>query len=147
VSTSVIPAARARLLELLQADARLAGVQVVDSFPGDAVEQEVICFAGGGTGRHEVRALAGPRQHRDENFTLVVLIEVDGQGSTRLEVEARIFALFAVVEDVVAANPNLSSLPGIYGATVGAFEFDSGRTDVGAAGYLRADIDVAARLT
>lgn len=146
-TTSRIPAVKAALLAILQADSGLSGVQVTHGHPGGVLENEAV-WIGRAEGRHEPASIRSGRQPRDETFTLDVIVSVLMAGATIAEAETRAHALAAQVEDAIAADVTLGLSPDILWALPGDIEErPTSYETTGVLAEIRLGVEVKARLT
>lgn len=129
-TTSTVVAFRAALLSALRAHATVVadGIQVSDAWPGPTTEDEGI-WLGAVAGTSELASIKTGRQRREETYTQEVVIQcwrastspTDGETSV-----ARVFALYAALEDVVAIDPDMGgvswSSPSVFDLTPQMFE-------------------------
>lgn len=136
MSGTVAAAAKARLVgvdNILTGLPGLAGVIVAYGMPRD-VGRELI-YGGKVSGPVELAAMRGSngRIRREEDLAFHLFIRVYEKGQQTAETaEARVTALSEVVEDWIAANPNLAGLPNLILAKVQNVELDSWLEDDGA---------------
>lgn len=102
-----------QLIDTLKAKPELAGVQVEYSWPGDAMEREGI-FAGDATGKVSIVLMSTGRKYRDDVFDLPVYIWAGRTGGTEHEARVRAAELLAPLEDVLADDPTLNNLTGLW---------------------------------
>jgi hypothetical protein len=153
-STSVLPAVKARLVELLADAAELTDVDVSWGFPKDP-KREVVYF-GKTTGTVSPAGMVSARRHRNEDLDLLLVIDTAVPGSTPEAAERRAFELYAVVEDLIANDPALhpglpqrteGGVDGVLSAQITTFTAGPDPEIEGYSGLLVATIAVSARLT
>jgi hypothetical protein len=107
MATSTIPAAKAALLALIEAQAGLATVQTEWAHPGAAIERETVYF---GQTRLQQQARAGNRPAY-EDYTLEIVVDVSLDGNDPQAAETRMWELVGEVEQALrpTANPNANA--------------------------------------
>lgn len=109
MATSTVPAVITALHELLvAADWPVRVPSITVGLPRQA-EREMVMI-GDVVGDQEWAAIGGSR--RDEDYTLDLYVVVLWPGYTQLEALTRAWELYAVVEDVLRANPGVGG-PGV----------------------------------
>lgn len=148
MTTSLLPATRTALVDLLKDHANLAGVTVARNLPtGDVLPRELVHIASTSTGSHEFATLRAGRKTRNESFTLTVVFDTILAASTDPEeAEARVFEMFAALEDVIADDPSLG-MEHTLRAGIGEWRVIADHAERGTAAHLEADVNVEARLT
>lgn len=108
---STIPAAKAELVELLDAtNYPTSGTQVCYGEPKDFPRVAIVVGDTFGTGDNEQTwAQLGARE-RDERYTFGLTVRVEVPGQTQQQATEAAFATFAVIEGVFRANPTLTNL-------------------------------------
>jgi hypothetical protein len=152
-STTNAAAARAALLGeagLLQSLPGLDGVTVAYSLPRE-VPRELV-YGGQVAGAARLAAMKGGaagRIKREEDLSLQVHVRVHEPGRTTTEAtDTRAVQIAAVIEEYIAGNPTLDSLPGLRLAAVEAVELDPGAVDDdGATSLLTLQIGLKSYLT
>lgn len=145
-ATNAYSAKRA-LITVLAADSRLAAVQVEYSYPGHAVDRELV-HAGRAEASQSYPLSAGGRARlpRDEALTVRLCIVVSKPNTSAEECEQRCVQIGTVVEEIVA-TATLTGVEGlIYGGITG-LDLDSDDHDDGAVGVLTYDVFYKSRLT
>lgn len=147
-TTSTVVAFRAALVAGLQAHATITAgsVQVADAWPGPETEDEGI-FLAGVSGVSEIASIKTGRQRRNESYRQEVVVQVhrasvspyDGETSV-----ARVFALFAALEDVLADDPETG---GVQWGEIAEFELVPITFETGWAHRLTVVVTATARLT
>lgn len=125
MAASSAPKVKKALLELLQANAELAGVQISYGHPGAQIQQEAIYFHR--TIEQEVAAALGHRR-RDEDYTVELVVDVVQDGQDVQAPEERCWALVAVVENIVRENAAMAEVSGwvvFAGAEMGPVYYES----------------------
>lgn len=146
-TTSTVVAFRAGLLEGLRDHATITadGVQVEAAWPGPDTEDEGI-FLGGVSGVSEIASIKAGRQRRNETYRQEVIVQVwraaDTPSASELSV-ARIFDLFAAIEDVLADDPETG---GVQWGEVAEFELVPVTFESGWAHRLTVVVTATARL-
>jgi len=115
----MIPAVKARVLELLTDRAGFADLQLSYSQPATRMERSGL-WLGRTTGKHEISAIKAGRKPRTETFEIAVHIYVWRPAGTQQEAEAEAFGLLLDVEDMLADAPQLDLGPSLQWATMGA---------------------------
>ncbi len=105
-TTSVVPAVKARCVDLLSNAPALSGVAVSWARKGDGSREEIY-FAKTSINLSG-HAMAAGRQRRDEVSDLIVVIFTGTPGVPASEAEKRAFELYAAIEDLVANDPALN---------------------------------------
>lgn len=103
-STSA-PAVKAALLALIKTGG-LTGVQITYAHPGGVVQQEYVFFHK--TTERETAAALGYRR-RDEDYVIELIVGVARDGDNAQTGEERCWAIVAVIENLVRANPGQGS--------------------------------------
>lgn len=146
--SSVVVAAKAGLVTLLEAHASLADVQVSYGWPGDdQAEAEVIFTADARTVEHAPSGLKSGRTHYREKAQFDVIVLVVGVGSTAEEVETRALDLVEVVAQVVADNRTLGGVSGVQAAKGTGWTLGTRYNDRGSLAEVRYTVEYDARLT
>jgi len=101
-----IIAAKGGLVDLLAADAALAGVQVSWGSPGKSIERETVIVGNVDPTRQEAASLGDDL--RDARFTIAVAVNVLRRGTAR-ETSERAAELATAVERVIRANHELGA--------------------------------------
>lgn len=147
-TTSVRTATRVRLVDLLSAAPQLAGVQVAYGWAGQDAENESV-YLGDTRGEVEVAAMKGGRKSRDDRFSFDLWIVAGAPGQDGPQAaDERAEELYAVVEDVLAGDPELGrAVPGLVHAVLGDVDGPTADpTDEGWASLIRAEVRCWARL-
>lgn len=147
-TTSTVVAFRAALLAGLQAHDTITAdnVQVTASWPGPDTEDEGI-FLGSVSGVSEIASIKTGRQRRNETYRQEVVIQAWRVANTPADSElsvARVFELFAALEDVLADDPETG---GVQWGEVAEFELTSLTFESGWAHRLTVVATATARLT
>lgn len=103
---STVPTVRAAIVALLAARAGLAGVQVGQSHPGEALEGETV-FLGDSRGTSGIATIRAARKARQEAYTVDVWVEVNRDGPTAQTASERAWALVGEIDDMLADDPSL----------------------------------------
>lgn len=147
---SAISASRQALHTLLAASSALNGVQVTFGVPAGYEEREVVALTGVVAAGAEFAALGG--QRKEETFGLQVAIKVHDPAGDSDTVDARGFALYEAVRDVLTGNINLSGT--VRQAIVGSLVTDGVQPAVDESGtaqgcviFLTATVNCAVRIT
>jgi hypothetical protein len=147
-SSSTVAVVKAQLVTLITA--ALPTVQVSRAMPASSsMERESIWLDRRVTGRHEVATIKAGRKHRNEAYTVGVVISVLDQDDQPDVVEPRAMELLTEIEDLLADDPRLGLGGEIDWATAGEFELNTDQSSE-PKGWLvevRLGIDVNARLT
>lgn len=106
MAASATPAAKKKLIELLQASPELADVQVSYEHPGVDIQQEAIYFMGS---RARETAAALGRFRRDETVDCDLMVDVAQDGNDGQTCEERCWAIVAVVENIVRVNVDMGN--------------------------------------
>lgn len=135
------------LIDALSSSPALEGVQVSYHYPGDDPERELI-HGGAVEGPQEYPVMrgGGGRLPRNEELTFKLHIVVTKPGSDPYEAELRATELGEVVEELLAADPDLTGLEGVIKSGVTNVFVDSDVDDEGAIGVLVYDVTVKSRL-
>lgn len=123
-------------------------VQVSYGYPGPHVDRRLI--HGGkveGSQRYKIMRTGG-RHPREETLTFKVHIVVSFPGSSEYEVELECSNLGTVLEEWLAANPNLAghAPEGVHFGGISYVDLDSDSDDDGAIGVLIYDVTFESRL-
>jgi hypothetical protein len=144
---TTITAVKAALVSQLSTLPALSGVQITYADPGDTARKESIWCGTVRDADHEPVALKAGRRRREENYELLVHVEVMGTRLTPQRTEERATALALVVEEHLADNPNLSGeVPGLLFAVVGGLEMTTDQTTAGPRTFMSIRINVKSRL-
>jgi len=142
----MIPAVKARVLELLTDRAGFAELQLSYSQPATRLERSGL-WLGRTTGRHDISAIRSGRKPRAETFELDVYIYVWKPAGTPQEAESEAFGLLLEAEDMLADAPQLDLGPSLQWAKVGAIKgTDCGPRETGADAVIHFVIECQARL-
>jgi hypothetical protein len=141
VATSTIPAFKNALYTRLAARSGLSGVQVSYGWPTGAVQREHIIL-GGVDGTQEYRAIGA--QHRFEEYTLTVYINVLREGVQQQTCDERCLALLAEVESELRSDPTVNNT--VLTAELGSFVLDPMANDQSREARLRVGVSVKARI-
>lgn len=144
--TSVRYSAVKKLVALLRDHDGARGVVIEPGYPGEADLRAEALWVGDITSTQEIPVMTGARMHRDDLFTASFLARVTGK-RTLDETMARIEALGALIEDVLADEVTLEDLDGIVSVEVLTTDMTSGRTPDGHLGFGRFEVRFHARLT
>jgi len=119
MATSSVPAAKAGLLTLLQANATLAPLYAVGAVtwahPGKHIQKEAV-FLGDAVFAEE-QPMVGNRIHR-ERYTIPVWVSVLNEGDDAQAAEQRMWTLVGGVEAAVRADPTLGAAVNTLSAVV-----------------------------
>lgn len=113
---SSIPAAKAKVLELLRARAALNAVQVEWAHPGKNVAKEAL-WMGDAFGEDTAAAIS-TTSPRDEKYGLPVVVSVLHEGNSGQAAEERMWALVAEVEAAIDPRAALANVGGVLQAVV-----------------------------
>ncbi len=109
-TVSVLPGAQAALLAQITAAVLLSSLpttQVTPSHPGDALQPEAV-YLGEATTPLDVPVSRGPaRVVRAEHWRQDIYVSVSREGDFATAATVDAFALYAVIENVLAVNPTL----------------------------------------
>lgn len=124
-------------------------VPISPGLPGKAVEREHV-FVVRITGEREVAFMEAGRKTVNDEFTISFVFMTAEPGAEVLEATDRVEQMAGALEDILADDPALSTggepLDGLMWAVSARWDGpDHELTDEGAAGFLRADVDVRAR--
>jgi len=136
---------KTRLVELLAG--AVAGVQVSYGWPKQLAHECI--YVGATRGPVSVANMRAGRKQRDDTFTVEVHFLAGKPRQTAQQADERVLELYAVLEDVIAANGNLGGLAGVLWAAQLADELevaDPAPTDEGYLGIATARISVKTRL-
>lgn len=147
-TTSTVVAFRAALVSALEAHATVVAqaIQVHESWPGPTTEDEGI-YLGAVSGTSELSSIKPGRQRREETYTQEVVIQCWRAATSPTDAEtsvARVFALFAALEDVIANDPDMG---GVSWGFVSAFDLIPQQFEHSWAHRLTVSISCTARLT
>jgi hypothetical protein len=106
MSATSAPRVKKAILEKLEAESSLSGVQIAYSDPGATTQQEVIYFDK--TTSKELAAALG-RKRRDEDYDLELVVGVAQDGDFAQVCEERCWEIVAIVENMVRLNPEMPS--------------------------------------
>jgi len=119
VATSTVPAAKAGLLALLQANATLAPLNtlgaVTYAHPGKHIQKEAV-FLGDAVFAEE-QPMVGNRIHR-ERYTIPVWVTVLNEGDDAKAAEERMWTLVGGVETAVRSDGTLGNATNVLSAVV-----------------------------
>lgn len=164
-TTSTVPTVRAQLVTLFTSALATAGttggpVQVAYTWPGAAAESECVFLgrhpdiegvaSGGVRGRSSLATFKAGRKQRDENYTVdftVWSFHPDLKPDQATSADARGFAIRALCEDVLAADPRIGLGTLIVKAELGEYAADLIPFETGYISYIVQAVEVEARLT
>lgn len=157
MNTSTVVAAKKKLLELLRVRFGYTPegypnpaqpVQVEYTEPLEIAHDERLFFGDVRDGEHEIRNMKLGRKERDEDYTLILWIEVaDEAADTPETVETRALEILTEVEDLLADTPRLDETIAGLDATAGGFALRSDPLESGWLTTLQFRIDVEAILS
>ena len=141
MATSTIPAFKNALYTRLAARSGLSGVQVSYGWPTGAVSREHIIL-GGVDGMQEFRTIGA--QHRFEEYTVTVYINVLREGVQQQTCDERCLALMAELENELRADPTVNNT--VLTAELGSFVLEPMANDQQREARLRGGVSVKARI-
>lgn len=147
-TTSTVVAFRAALIDALEAHATVAadGIQVADGWQGPDTNDEGI-YLTDVEGESDLANIGPPRKQRNEEYRQTVVMQswhAAGSPAEHATAVSRAFAMFAALEDVVAAGPTLGN---IQWGRVTSFVLTTVPFETGWAARLTAQVTCTARLT
>lgn len=111
-------AVKARLVELLRRHATLRDVQVEQGIPAGLAHEHVVIEDV--TGLSEIRSVKAGRKFRQDQFTVTVHFLAGAKdGKDARAHDARVTAMYAALDDVLADDPTLGRLAGLQHAQLG----------------------------
>ena len=134
-------------IQLLRDHPALAGVQVEYGWPGDMLEADSI-FVAGCDGNTEVPHMKSGRRHRQDDFTMTVVVQAGLVGDTDpADTETRAAELLTAIDDTLADYPTLNDLPGLhdFGEQMRIDGPNTYRTKQGCISFYLCEIDAATR--
>lgn len=144
-TTGIRWAAAKRLVTLLRAQTG-AKVSVEPGWPGEQAMRDEMMWIDEIRSTVDAPVITGGRIHRDDFFTIPVLVRVAGAKNLDATME-RLEQLVAHVENVVADEHTLDDLDGVVSAEVQSADVTCGRTPDAFLGFARCEVQVHARLT
>jgi hypothetical protein len=87
----------------------LASVQINYGIPSESVERSCIWLASV-EGQFAVATMKAGRKHRDCEYTLLIVLDVELQAATSKEAEERVHAYHAELDDLLAEDASLGGL-------------------------------------
>ena len=141
MATSTIPALKNELATRLAARSGLAGVQVSYGWPVGAVLREHI-MVGGADGSQEYRAIGA--QHRFEEYTLTIFVNVLREGGQQQTCDERCFALMSELEAELRSDPTVGNT--VLTAEVATINLESLANDASREARLKVGVRVQARI-
>ena len=141
MSTSTIPAFKNELYTRLAARSGLNGVQVSYGWPTGALQREHIIL-GGVDGSQEFRTIGA--QHRMEEYTVTVYINVLREGVQQQTCDERCLTLMAEVETELRSDPTVGNT--VLTAELGSFVLEPLANDQSREARLRVGVSVKARI-
>lgn len=141
---STAPAVKAAVAQLLRTRPGLTGVQVSVGHPGQSIEPDCLIVSVVTGARQEARSIGG--RHRDEDYTLDVIVSVARTDEDQETVTARAYELLAEIEDALRDDPNLGGLTTKWVEVAGWSEVEAYSLDFGRTTELTAHLGVSARI-
>lgn len=145
IAASSYPAVAARLKEIFAAD--LGDNIVWRGAPINRAGREAIFIGGVETGTQTIPVARAGRKHRDEEYFLIVNINVSKDGVEPTSAEQRAFELFSRLEDLVYEDVTLGLNEPTLRAEWSEYECDSYQDDPGWRCIIVAKLRVRVRLT
>jgi hypothetical protein len=136
-------AMRTILAALADADRKLL---VSSGWPGDKNERPRMLWVDDVRSTEDRPVITGGRLHRDDMFTITLLMRVTGHRTTDAAHDD-LETIDALIDDYFAADHTLDDLDGIVSAEVTEGDFTVGTTPTGVVGYGRREVMIHARLT
>lgn len=147
-TTSMIPAAKDALVDLLSAHTALQGVAGYRYVPYEVADAEFWYVRGLVEGNQSFVVLRAGRKPRQEEFTITVVYDLTLEGKEPADAESRLFEVYGAIVDVVADDPTLGLTESMFQASLGDQRSNHGYTEDGNAfGSLEADVTVSCRLS
>lgn len=144
--TSIRWATVKHLVDLLRAHESMAGVLVEPGWPGDLNMTDEMVWLDELSGDVSIPVATGGRKHRDDRFTVPLLVRVAGRRDLDATM-SRLTEVCAAIEDVLADDPTLESFDGIVSAQITDEDQTCGSTPEGPLGFGRVVVSVHSRLT
>lgn len=116
-TTSIRWVVAKRLVEVFAADARMSGVAVHPTWPGDKNVTAEMVWIGPLEGDVTREVMTGSRLWRDDIFTAPIRARV-AIGASTDDAMTRLSEIVGTVDDVLASNAGLSNLDGVISAVV-----------------------------
>jgi len=124
MTVSTMAALKSAIKAAIAADTDLAGVQVYYGDPGDKGRRECIWLGASSLGEQEHPAMKAGKKRRREDYDLTVIIEVMSKRTPEAS-EARAVLLCGEVEDLLAADTTVGSVPNLLWAYVSDMEMNT----------------------
>lgn len=134
-----------RLVDLLRTEAGPL-VSVEPGWPGELAMRDEMIWIDEVRSTIDAPVMTGGRIHRDDFFTVPVLVRVAGARSLDATME-RLEELVACVENVVADESTLNDLDGVVSVEARSADVTCGRTPDAFLGFARCEVEVHSRLT
>ena len=110
------------LVDKLDNAASLEGVTILDGLDGKQITNETIIVANLKGVEGGIRDMRAGRKARTDKFDVTVILWAAQQGQTAAQARSRCVELLAALEDVLADDPSLGSVPGLYSAQLGPYD-------------------------
>lgn len=117
-TSSTVPAVKQALVALLAAAINDSNVQVAYGRPQDSMVRRESVFVADVSYSATVANIKAGRKHYDEDYTVDVVVAVGHPRGTTHDAEARAFALFEYLRDVLADDPSLGAVDGLVWAVL-----------------------------
>ena len=117
-TTSTVPAVKAALVDLLATAVNDTEVQVVYGRPQDSLVKAEFVHVADVSYSAEIANIKAGRKQYDENYTVDVVVAVGKPRGTSEDAEARAFALFEHLRDLLADDPSLGGVDGVVWAVL-----------------------------
>lgn len=139
---------RRALIDMIAAFPTLAGVQVAFSWPGNKFEKECV-HLGRSIGSQEYATWGGgrPRQSRNEQLDcdLFVVVRLPS-ADDGYDAELRAAEIGKLIEDGIAATPQIQSVAGMLYAGITGVELESYTDDIAWTAIIKYTVTVHSRL-
>jgi hypothetical protein len=117
-TSSTVPAVKSALVSLLTSAISDSTVQVVYGRPQDSLVKAQFVHVADVDYSAEIANIKAGRKQYDENYTVDVVFAVGKPRATSVDTEARAFALFEYLRDLLADDPSLGGVDGVVWAVL-----------------------------
>jgi hypothetical protein len=146
-TTSIRWEACKRIVSLIEADQDIedTAVSVQPGWPGDRIIQKELIWIDEITGDTRIPVMTGGRKERDDEFEITLNFRVVGLHDLEDTMD-RIFALVAIVENILADDTSLDALDGVLSAEITSQRMSCAMFPEGPVAYAELKIQISSRL-
>ena len=144
-SSTVVPVKTA-LVSLLTSAINDSTVQVLYGRPNDSLVQRESVFVADVTYSAEVANVKAGRKQYDEDYSVDVVFTVARGRGVGADTEARVFALFEFLRDLLADDVSLGGVDGLAWATLASVTAQTAQESEGPVSVLVATVKCRARI-